>query len=446
MLTSLPPGPSLTPEEQTFAWFARPFTFLNECREKYGDSFTLEFKGLGKHIFFSEPDAVQQILNGDPDHYYAGEGNAIIRPFLGKNSLLTLDGKNHDRHRKLMTPAFHGPHMKCYFHLMYVAIHKATDSWKVGSKFSIHDAMMDISLEIILLAVFGSKEDPRIIKMKELLVPLLDFAGFSTLVSTPDESPHGEMNAWDQFTSRSKELDVLLFSEISDRLTDPLSLDKGEDILSILLSASLKSESPLSQDEIRDEIITLLLAGHETTATALSWAFYWIHSTPDVLKKVREELDASDPHVESDPLHQLHYLEAVVKETLRINPVIPVISRQLQQTTKILNYTIPSGLQVTPCIYLVHHRPELYPDPDQFKPERFLNHRFGPHEYLPFGGGVRRCIGMAFGMAEMKMVLALILKKYELELIKKTPIKPIRRTVTIFPAGGVKMKVQAIRN
>ncbi len=433
----LPSGPEIPPEEQTFQWFSRPFAFMQECKKRYGDAFTLEFKGLGKHIFFSHPDAIQQVFKGDPEVFYAGEGNAILRPFLGECSLLLLDACPHMQHRKIMSPAFHGDRMRAYGKLMKKVVESALSFYELNQTFNVHSLMLDISLEIILQSVFG-EECTRISDMKTLLVPLLDSASFSTLVSVPDKSDSGLWHAWEKFRTRSSQLDVLIFAEITERRGNATL--KNEDILSLLL-ASHSDVGKFSDIELRDEIVTLLLAGHETTATALTWAFYWIHCTPGVQETLISELDFYGTDEKLDSLHQLSYLDAVVKETLRIYPVIPVVSRRVQVPVKILEFTIDAGMQITPCIYLTHHREDLYPDPGSFKPERFLERRFTPHEYLPFGGGVRRCIGMAFGLTEMKIVIATILKRYSLELLENKPVVPVRRTVTIAPAGGVKMRL-----
>ena len=443
MHPNLPPGPSLSAENQTFAWFSRPYAFMQECAEQFGETFTLEFKGLGKHVLFSHPTAIQQIFNGDPAQFYAGEGNGILKPFLGEQSLLILDGNQHTKHRKLISPAFHGQFIKMYFQQMTKATLEITDSWKVNSQLTMHACMLDISLEIILRGLFGTAEQSRLVQMKKLLVPLLDFAGFSTEVSAAADESSGPWNAWQKFRTRSKELDELIYAELSSRKTavQSESTESTIDMLSILLKASQEAEEPMTDLELRDELVTLLLAGHETTATALSWALYWIHHTAGVKERLIDELETIPFEIDSDVLNKLPYLDAVIKETLRIYPVIPVVSRKIQSPVTIMNYEIPAGVQVTPCIYLSHHRKELFPDPDLFKPERFLEKRFTPYEYFPFGGGVRRCIGMAFGMIEMKVVLAIILKRFSLELNEKGPIRPVRRTVTIVPAGGVRMKI-----
>ncbi len=451
MHPKLPIGPELTPDEQTFAWFSRPYVFLDECAKKYGDTFTLNFKGLGEHVFFSHPDAIQEIFAGDPAVFYAGQGNSIIKPFLGNDSLLILDGPNHARHRKMMGAAFHGQKMKPYLKLMIESTQYIISKIEVDTELTIHSLMLDISLEIILRALFGTRNPERFKQMKELLVPLLDFAGFSTLVSTPDTQSSNPRDPWVQYQRRSKELDRLLFEEVAEHKTilgNPATSTSHEDdqsILGVLLAQTSETGQGFTDPELRDELVTLLLAGHETTATVLTWAFYWIHSTEGVRPLLMQELNTLSGKTDSETLSKLSYLDGVVKESLRIFPVIPVVSRKLQQSVTIAGINLPAEIQVTPCIYLVHHREELYPEPKRFNPERFVTKRYAPHEFLPFGGGARRCIGMAFGMLEMKTVLSLILSQIQLELTDQSPVRPVRRTVTVSPSGGVRMKVKEKR-
>lgn len=427
----LPSGPALSAEEQTFEWFARPYAFLRHCAKQHGDPFTLDFKGLGKHIFFSNPAAIAEIFGAEADVMLAGEGNAVIRPFLGKHSILQLDGAPYLRHRKMILPAFHPKRLESFASAMREVAEGALDEWPVGETFSVHQQMLHVSLEIILRAVFGTRDPQRHARMKALMSTLLDAVGFSTYIR-PDESEAAGNAAWERFLAKSKALDIELFAEIADHRARP----EGQSVLRLLLEAKDDKGVGLSDEELRDELVTLLIAGHETTATALSWAFYWIlRPESNVLPRLVEEL--ATPRDSLD----LPYLDAVVKETLRIHPVIPVVSRKLGRATRIAGLDLPEGVHVVPCIYLTHHRKDLYPKPDSFLPERFLERRFTPFEYLPFGGGIRRCIGMGFGQAEMKIVLSTVLRRYRLKLEEGTVVRPVRRSVVIGPSGGTRVTV-----
>ncbi len=427
----LPPGPTLSAEEQTFEWFARPYAFLRHCAKHHGDPFTLDFKGLGKHIFFSSPKAIQEIFGGDPDVMLAGEGNAVIRPFLGTMSLLQLDGAPYTRHRKMMLPAFHPKQIAGFAESMREVANETLDGWTVGGTFSVHTAMLDVSLEIILHAVFGTRDPRRHDRMKALMVTLLDAVNFSTYIH-PDETGTAGRAAWDRFLTRKQALDVELMAEIEDNRRQP----HPNCVLGLLVQAKDDAGVGMSDGELRDELMTLLIAGHETTATALSWAFYWLlRPEGKSLTPLLAELQTDGNWLE------LPYLDAVVKETLRIHPVIPIVSRKLARPARIADLDLPEGAHVVPCIYLTHHRKEIYPKPDSFLPERFLEKRFTPFEYLPFGGGIRRCLGMGFGQAEMKIVLATVLKRYRLKLEEGAIVRPVRRSVVIGPSGGTRVTV-----
>jgi len=444
MRGSLPPGPNLSPDEQTFQWFSRPYDFLKECAECYGDAFTLEFKSLGKHVLFSHPSAIQQIFAGDVHTFHAGEGNSVIRPFLGKHSLLQLDGDAYMRHRKLMLPAFHPGKMNAYGVIMKETVERLTDSWKIGEPFSLQTPLLEISLEIILRVVFGvSAESPRFVQMKQVLVTLLDAVSFSTQVTPASEEP-AQWNPWERFREKSALLDQIFSEEIEERRAGKKT---GDDVLTMLLSARDEENAPFSDAELRDELVTLLLAGHETAATAMSWAIYWVHYMSDVHHRLVSEIDSIAEKFDVETILELRYLDAVIKETLRIYPVIPVVSRRLQKPVEITGFLIDSGVHVVPCIYLVHHRKDLYPNPDTFRPERFFERRYSPYEYLPFGGGIRRCLGMAFGQTEMKIMLALILKNFTMQLADEgiARPRPVRRSVVVVPSGGTKIILTARR-
>ncbi len=370
-------------------------------------------------------------------------------------SLLLLDSTPHQRQRQLLMPPFHGERMQAYGKLICNVAEQVASNWEVEQVFSMRESVQQISLKVILQAVFGLYEGERYSRLEKLLGSLMES------LSSPSKASMlffeflqidlGAWSPWGKFIKEREEIYELLCAEISERrqeleatitqtITQPGSLCQRSDILTMLLLARDEEGQPMSDLELRDELMTLLLAGHETTATALAWAFYWIHQQPEIYHKLLEELatlgDAPDPMT----IIKLPYLNAVCCETLRIYPVALITSvREAKSPITIMGQEYPVGTTLTPCIYLTHHREDLYPEPKKFKPERFLERQYSAYEFLPFGGTNRRCIGAAFAMFEMKLVLASILRRYNLALADKQPVKPVRRGVTLAPAGGVKM-------
>lgn len=434
MRLPLPPGPALAPEEQTFLWFSKTYAFLDRCAGEFGDTFTLEFKGLGTHVFFSHPSAIHDIFNGDPGIFRAGEGNAFIRPFLRDHSLLTMDGAPYARHRKMILPAFQPQKVSGHAALMREIASEAISHWKTNEAFSALAALLPLTLDVILRAIFGPPSE-RLAEMRRLLVPLLDAASFTPLASGDTATAGSPQRAWEKFQSSLKALDALFAEELAAQRKAPAP----GTLVAMLIAARDDEGRGLSDEELRDEIVTLVLAGHETTATSLAWALYWVLGDTRVERKLKEEVRAASDNVAE--WLALPYLDAVVKETLRINPVIPFVSWRLAGDATVAGIELPSGVHVVPCIYLTHRRSSLYPEPESFRPERFLERKFTPYEYYPFGGGVRRCIGMGFGLTEMKVVLAEILRRLEMRVESDGKMHPVRRSVVVAPAGGARVVV-----
>jgi cytochrome P450 len=309
--------------------------------------------------------------------------------------------------------------------------------------------MQAISLRVILRAVFGLDEGLRFQQLSQLLTSLLDTfnppLSSSLLFIKALQQDLGPWSPWGRFLRQKQQIDELLHAQIQERRAEN-DLSRT-DILSLMLSARDENGQPMTDDELRDELMTLLFAGHETTATALAWALYWIHYLPEVREKLLEELDALGENPDPGEIFRLPYLGAVCSETLRIYPVgLFAFGRMLRSPINLMGYELPAGMMLSPCIYLVHHREDLYPEPKRFKPERFLERQYSPYEFIPFGGGNRRCIGIALAQYEMKLVLATILRKKQLALIDNRPIKPVRRGVTMAPAGGVRMVLTGDRS
>ncbi|NEN89176.1 MAG: cytochrome P450 [Okeania sp. SIO3H1] len=434
------PGPKAPALIQLLQWVAKPLTFMEKCAKEYGDAFQIKLNY--PMVFISHPKAIEEILKTNPKQFDSGYGNKLLAPLVGDNSLLLLDGDRHQRHRQLLMPPFHGERMQAYGKLICAIAEKVASKWVVGQPFSMRESTQEISLKVILQAVFGLEEGQRYDKLEKLLNSVLESLASSWKASALFlkflQVDLGSWSPWGKFLRERQEIDELVYAEIAERRQklDP----KQTDILTMLLLARDEAGEAMSDRELHDELITLLLAGHETTATALAWAFYWIHRQPEIYNKLLSELEDLGDHPDPMAVIKLPYLNAVCCETLRIYPVAIITSARITKSPiTIMDQAYPEGTALTPCIYLTHRREDLYPEPEKFKPERFLERQYSAYEFLPFGGSNRRCIGAAFAMFEMKLVLATILKRYSLALLEKRSLKTVRRGVTLAPAGGVKM-------
>jgi len=435
---SLPPGPESHPVFTVVRWIRRPFEFMEECNRRYGEAFTIRFPGFrAAMVVISNPDAIREIFHAGPDAMHAGEANVFLGPFLGKNSLLLLDGKEHIRHRKLLLPAFHGERMQAYGRQMLEISEATVDAFPVGRAFPIHPRMRAITLEIILRTVFGLAEGARFERLSRLLAEALDIAAWPFILLPFMQLDLGRFSHFGRFMKIAQQVDELLLAEIRQR-RDSVDATKT-DVLSMLLSARDEEGRPMTDEELRDELITLLVAGHETTATALAWSFRWLLERRDVRTRLVAELESAREGASASPeaLNKLPYLDAVVKETLRLQPVIPLVGRVLKEPTRVMGYDLPVGTVVAPSIYLSHMRPNVFPNPHAFVPERFLDFKPAAHEWFPFGGGTRRCIGMAFALYEMKMVLASTLARVSLRLAPDAHTRVVRRSITLTPPDGL---------
>ncbi|MBD2295415.1 cytochrome P450 [Anabaena sphaerica FACHB-251] len=445
----LPDGPQDHPWVQTFHWLKNPLGYMEECAEKYGEIFTLRIGPVFKpQVFISNPQAIQQIFTTDTKQLDSGEPAGIKAPLLGQQSLLALEGKPHQRQRKLLTPPLHGERMLAYGDLIREITQQVTNKWQVGEPFNVLYSIQEISFEVILKAVFGLQEGSRYEQLKELLLKILNpekpFVRGMMLLFPSLQKDLGAWSPWGKFLRLKAEIDTLIYAEIKERQEKP---DPSRtDILSLMMAAKDENGQPMSDVELRDELITLLIAGHETTATSLTWALYWVHRFPQVREELLQELDNLGENLDANEIFKLPYLNAVCSETLRLYPVAMLaLNRLVKSPLEVMGYNLEPGTLVIPCIYLTHHREDLYPDSKQFKPERFLERQFSSTEFLPFGGGNRRCIGMAFALFEMKLVLATVLSQWEMELADTEPVQPARKGALLGPSGGVKMVVRGRR-
>ena len=421
----LPPSPRLPAPIQTFGLVGRPVPFFEWCRRRYGETFTLRVLRAGELVFISDPPSLKRLFGADRRNTIAPGRNVVLRPILGDQSLLLQEGDEHLRRRKLMLPPFHGERMRAYESVMAQATDREIDSWLVRSEFKLHPRMQAITLEVILSAVFGVEEGTRRDALRTNLIGILATTRSPAAIGVSIDRMR-RLPRYRRVTEMLAEADRILFEEIADRRSDP-DLEAREDILSMLVAARFEDGSEMSDAELRDQLMTLLMAGHETTATGLAWAFDLLFHAPDKLERLREEVVGGGGS---------GYLDAVIKETLRIRPVVPFVGRELREEAELGGYELPAGTVVMPAIYLAHTRPDVYPHPYEFRPERFLED--GPETYgwIPFGGGTRRCIGAAFAELEMRVVLSTILRRATLRPASERPEKMVRRNVTLSPRGG----------
>jgi cytochrome P450 family 135 len=424
----LPPGPPLPRLVQTAIWSRQARRMSYACQDRYGDIFTLKIIREGTWVMLADPEAVKGVFTGDPRVFHAGEGNQIIEPLLGSNSLLVLDEKAHMSQRKLLLPPFHGERMKAYGETMGEIAAREIESWPTGVPYELRPRMQVLTLEIILRTVFGVREGER---MAELRDALRDFLRLTTdprqllpvILLGPERLPR---IPW--FRRIMERIDGLLRREIAERRR-AADLEDRDDILSMLVAARHEDGSPISDTEIRDQLLTLLTAGHETTATSLAWAIERLSRHPQKLDRLRQEIEAG-----SDD-----YLTATIQETLRLRPVIAIVLRRLTEPVEIGGHELPAGVTVAPNIYLVHRNPQIYPDPLAFEPERFLDNPPGTYTWIPFGGGVRRCLGASFAQFEMAVVLSELVKRRGIRPAKPEPERIFRRAITETPRHNTRV-------
>ena len=418
-MSTLPPGPSEPPLVQTLRWLLRPIGFLESCRRRFGDSFSVSFLGFQTPmVMLSDPEAIRALYTV-PGHTLPPGRTVALQPIMGSRSLLLLEGREHLARRKLMLPPFHGARMRAYEATVREVVAREVDSWPAGEPFALHPRMQAVTLEVILRAVFGVSDAAHRERLGERLGELLAGTAsaslqFGVLLSRrfggPD--PLAKLEALRQ------EIDGMLSTEIAARRADP-----GEDILSLLVEARFEDGEPMDDAEIRDQLMTLLLAGHETTATGLAWTFDLLLRHPHVL----ERLGAGEDDA---------YLRAVVAESLRLRPVVPLAGRRLSEELRVNGHVLPPQTDVTPAIWLAHTRPDRYPEPYAFRPERFLDDAPATYAWIPFGGGVRRCLGAAFAEMEMRVALGEILRRRTLRPASGSAERVARRNVTFSPRGG----------
>ncbi len=444
---ALPPGPSLPAAAQTAAFMLRPTEFLEQCHRRYGDSFTIDTLLFGAEVNVVHPDAVRQLFTGDPEVLRAGEANEALEPLLGSRSVLLLDGAAHVQQRRLLLPPFHGERMLAYARTMVAISEEAVGRLPVGRPFAVHPYVQRITLDIILRTVFGVDEGEDLDVLRAALTRLLDRLASSPLASLA-LAPGFRigflgLTPWDGFLRDRRFADTLIYRQIARRRAALKGQATGtsaqDDILAMLLEARDEEGRPMTDLELRDELVTLLVAGHETTATMLCWAFDLILADERVEGRLLAEIDAG-----SDPTKS-EYLDATIKEVLRLRPVIPAVGRKLSAPMEVGGHLLPGWHARGPLDVPRPPPPCVYPDPEAFRPERFLGTKPDPYAWLPFGGGARRCLGMAFALYELKLVLATVLAGVRVRKARPEPARIALRAFTLVPGSGAELVVEARR-
>ena len=417
---------------QTAGFIFIPIRWIEANRRRYGDMVTFSTAFDSGFVMVFEPDLIKQVFQASQDQLRAGEANAVLEPVLGRRSVLLLDGAEHLRQRKLMLPPFHGRRLKTYEQVMERAADEAIDGWPIGEPFTLIGSMQSLTLDVIMTTIFGVAEGERRDELKRRVRATIDpvgrrVGGFLLMIL---RQRFGDRGAMREFEERKLAMDALIYEEIAARRDAP-DLEERDDVLSLLLLARDEDGEPLSDGELRDELVTLLVAGHETTATGLAWTFDLLLHHPAVLARLRDDVAAGGEE----------YLDAVVKESLRVRPVVPGIGRVVRgEPFELGGYTIPPGTEINPSIAVTHRRADRYPAPRDFRPERFL----GPdtpdtYTWIPFGGGTRRCLGASFALQEMRVVTRRILARAELVAEDSRPERMLRRGITQVPRNGVRV-------
>jgi cytochrome P450 len=423
-MPALPPGPSAPSLIQTLGWWNRPLAYLERNRARFGKRFTIRLLGVPPFVMLTDPADIKELFTAPADVLHPGEGARILEPVVGTNSVILLDEKAHLSQRKLMLPAFHGEKMEKLSDLVAEVTEREVESWPHETPIALHRRLQALTLEVILRAVFGLDPGPRLDAIRTRLTEILDIGSRPAgLIPQLQRAPFG-FGPWARFDELSAETDALIYELIEERRAAGGDRD---DVLSMLLGARHEDGSPMADVELRDELMTLLVAGHETTASALAWAFERIARTPHVAERLAEDAESGEDA----------YVTATIQETLRRRPVLPnVAPRLVKKPITLGGWDYPTDVLLVGNAYLVHHDPELYPDPYEFRPERFLDESPGTYTWIPFGGGRRRCLGASFAQLEMKLVLKAVFARNTVQPAERDMETPRRRAITISPRSG----------
>jgi cytochrome P450 len=429
---STPPGSRAPRLVQALRYARDPLGFLGSQQRRYGDIFSVDFPFFGHVIYVARPDLVKAVFTGAPSVFHAGEANAtVLEPALGPHSVLTLDDEPHMRQRKLLLPPFHGERVQRYGELIVEMTRREMESWPVGEPFAMRPHTQRITLAVIMRAVFGVHDEERLERFERLIEDFADRVGGPVNAFPIMRHDLGPLSPWGRFLRSRAALDEFIYEEIRLRRAEP-GHEQRDDVLSLLLSAPDENGVPMSDQELRDEMVTVLGAGHETTATGLAWAVELLVRNPEVLAKLRESLAAGEED----------YLGATVKEVLRARPVIVDVARKLKAPATIGDYELPAGTFVLPAIAALHYREDLFPQPHEFRPERFLDGKADNYAWIPFGGGIRRCIGAAFAEFELRTILREFVEGAVLRPVGEKPERVKVRNITLAPARNTRVVLE----
>lgn len=426
----LPPGPRAPGIVNALRFARRPLDVLRAWYDRYGDTFTVSITGFGTGVYVADPEAIRELFTGDQSDLLAGEANSFLTPILGSHSVLVLDGREHLRQRKLLLPPFQGSRVAGFRDTIREVAEREVAGWRPGSRLVLRQRMRALTFEVICRVVFGVTDAERVERLRTALMAVID-SSVVVLALPAARADLGRLSPGGRFAARLRAADALLFEEISLRRREP-DLEQRPDVLSLLLCARDEAGRPMTDAEIRDELFTMLGAGHETTATGLAFGFELLLRNRPVLERLRDEIATAQGD---------EYLDAAVKETLRLRPVIDAAERTLTAPRRVAGWELPAGIKVYPGIALVHMREDLYPDARAFRPERFAENGAESYTWLPFGGGIRRCIGAALAQAEMAEVLRVVVPAVDLELVREQPDPVVLRGITLAPKHGVQVTV-----
>ncbi len=419
--TKLPPGPSMPSALQAVGWAERPLPFMERCRKRYGDTFTLRIRHAGVWVFLCDPEDIKRVLTAEPEAMGVGEANSLLGPVLGPRSVMLLEEPEHMAHRRRMLPSFHGAYMERYGAATGAVAREEIAKWPVGEPFALWPRMQDITLSVIMRAVFGELDTDHLLQLRELLRGLTEWMNqpmrLTLLAAVGPRSMVGNPT----FRAMMDAAEAAVLEEIRKRRAER-DVRERDDIASMLEQAHREDGSSLTDQELRDELITLLVDG--PTSSSLAWAFERLLRHPDKLARLREEVRGGEQEL---------YMDAVIRETLRLCPPVPVVVRKLMQPMELGGHTVPAATTVAPCAYLLHHDERIYPQPRSFLPERFLEKPPGTYTWIPFGGGVRRCLAASFALLEMKRVLQTVLCEVELQPTRRRSERVARASIAFVP-------------
>lgn len=436
-------GPRWIGPLEVLRYLRDPRMALERAVRTFGDPFSLRFAG-GPVVLTGHPEAVKAIYSADPE-VFAVPMRSTFGPFFGSNSLMMKSGARHRQDRKLLAPVFHASHLRGYGRIIAECVREVVARWVRGRPLVMLDETQAITLQVILRVIFGVEHGPRRQRFHAAFVELMAAMGSPAIGFFEfTRREFGGIGPWARWQRAHARFDALVGEELAERRASGAAAER-EDLLSLMMRARYDDGGAMTDDELRDQLQLFLFGGHDTTSISLAWAFYWLHRDAELRSRVLAEIDGLGPDPDLDALSELPLLDAVCHETLRINPVSPTTARLLQRPLELMGHVVPAGTTVLTSIILLHAREELYPEPRRFEPERFLRRKFSPFEFIPFGGGGRRCLGAALALYEMKVVLAEVLRSHRLRLVRDEPERDVLRGLTVSPERGVPMIVDGRR-